>query len=73
MKKQYKTNVQQDDQISEQLKTKEGRELYWHSLVEQSRNYDLIDLLLKSIVFRRRYNRVWCLAWTHDKKNGGSS
>ena len=49
MKKHYKALVQQDDQISEQLKTKEGRELYWHSLVEQSRNYDLIDLLLKSI------------------------
>ena len=50
MKKQYKTNVQLDDQISEQMKTKEGRELYWHSLIEQSRNYDLIDLLLSSIV-----------------------
>ena len=49
MKKHYKAIVQQDDQISEQLKTKEGRELYWHSLVEQSQNYDLIDLLLKSI------------------------
>ena len=49
MKKHYKALVQQDDQISEQLKTKEGRELYWHSLVDQSRNYDLIDLLLKSI------------------------
>ena len=49
MKKHYKALVQQDEQISEQLKTKEGRELYWHSLVEQSRNYDLIDLLLKSI------------------------
>ena len=49
MKKHYKALVQQDDQISEQLKTKEGRELYWHSLVDQSQNYDLIDLLLKSI------------------------
>ena len=49
MKKRYKTNIEQDDQISEQLKTKEGRELYWHYLVEQSRNFDLIDLLLKSI------------------------
>ena len=49
MKKHYKALVQQDDQISKQLKTKEGRELYWHSLVDQSQNYDLIDLLLKSI------------------------
>ena len=49
MKKHYKALVQQDDQISEQLKTKEGRDLYWHSLVDQSQNYDLIDLLLKSI------------------------
>ena len=49
MKKHYKAIVQQDDQISEQLKTKEGRELYWHSLVEQSQNYDLIDVLLKII------------------------
>ena len=49
MKKHYRALVQQDDQISEQLKTKEGRELYWYSLVEQSQNYDLIDLLLKSI------------------------
>ena len=49
MKKHYKALVQQDDQISEQLKTKEGRELYWHSLVDQSQNYDLIDLLLKSV------------------------
>ena len=50
MKKHYKTLVQQDERLSEQLKTKEGRELYWHNLVEQSRNYDLIDLLLSSIV-----------------------
>ena len=49
MKKHYKALVQQDEQISEQLKTKEGRELYWHSLVDQSQNYDLIDLLLKSM------------------------
>ena len=44
MKKHYKELVQQDEQISEQLKTKKGRELYWHSLVDQSQNYDLIDL-----------------------------
>ena len=50
MKKQYKTNIELDDQISEQLKTKEGRQLYWHRLIEESQNYDLIDLLLSSIV-----------------------
>ena len=49
MKKHYKAFVEQDEQVSEQLKTKEGRELYWRSLVEQSRNYDSIDLLLSSI------------------------
>ena len=50
MKKRYKTLVELDDQISEQLKTKEGRQLYWHRLIEESQNYDLIDLLLSSIV-----------------------
>ena len=50
MKKHYKAFVEQDEQVSEQLKTKEGRELYWQSLVEQSQNYDSIDLLLSSIV-----------------------
>ena len=50
MKKRYKTLVHRDDQISKQLKTKEGRELYWHSLIAESQNYDLIDLLLNSIV-----------------------
>ena len=49
MKKQYETLVQLDEKISEQLKTKEGREFYWHSLLAESQNYDLIDLLLKSI------------------------
>ena len=50
MKKRYKTLVELDDQISEQLKTKEGRQLYWHRLTAESQNYDLIDLLLSSIV-----------------------
>ena len=50
MKKHYKTNIHRDEQISKQLKTKEGRELYWHSLIDESQNYDLIDLLLNSIV-----------------------
>ena len=49
MKKHYETLVQLDEKISEQLKTKEGRESYWHSLLADSQNYDLIDLLLKSI------------------------
>ena len=50
MKKRYKTLVHLDDQISEQLQSTEGKELYWRSLVDDSQNYDLIDLLLKSIV-----------------------
>ena len=50
MKKRYKALVHLDDQISEQLQSTEGRELYWRSLVDDSQNYDLIDLLLKSIV-----------------------
>jgi hypothetical protein len=50
MKKRYKTLVHRDEQISKQLKTKEGRELYWQSLIDESQNYDLIDLLLNSIV-----------------------
>ena len=50
MKKRYKTLVHRDDQISKQLKTKEGREVYWYSLIDESQNYDLIDLLLNSIV-----------------------
>ena len=50
MKKQYKTLVELDEQISEQLKTKEGRQSYWHRLIKESQNYDLIDLLLSSIV-----------------------
>ena len=50
MKKRYKTLVELDDQISEQLKTKEGRQSYWHRLMKESQNYDLIDLLLSSIV-----------------------
>jgi O-methyltransferase len=50
MKKRYKALVQRDDQISKQLKTKEGRDLYWQSLIDESQNYDLIDLLLNSIV-----------------------
>ena len=49
MKKQYKTLVELDEQISEQLKTKEGRQSYWHGLIKESQNYDLIDLLLSSI------------------------
>ena len=49
MKKHYETLVQLDEKISEQLKTNEGREFYWHSLLAESQNYDLIDLLLKSI------------------------
>jgi len=49
MKKHYETLVQLDKKISEQLKTKEGRESYWRSLLADSQNYDLIDLLLKSI------------------------
>ena len=49
MKKQYKTLVELDEQISEQLKTKEGRKSYWHRLIKESQNYDLIDLLLSSI------------------------
>ena len=32
------------------MKTKEGRELYWQSLIDESKSYDLIDLLLNSIV-----------------------
>ena len=50
MKKQYETLVQLDEKISEQLKTKEGSQFYWHSLLAESQNYDLIDLLLKSIL-----------------------
>ena len=50
MKKRYKTLVELDDQISEQLKTKEGRQSYWRRLIKESQNYDLIDLLLSSIV-----------------------
>ena len=50
MKKHYETLVQLDEQISEQLKTREGREFYWNSLLAESQNYDLIDLLLNSIV-----------------------
>ncbi len=50
MKKQYKSLVKLDEKISEQLKTMEGREFYWHSLLAEAQNYDLIDLLLNSIV-----------------------
>ena len=50
MKKHYKINIELDEQISEQLKTKEGRQSYWHRLIEESQNYDLIDLLLSSVV-----------------------
>ena len=49
MKKQYKTLVHLDDKISEQLKTDEGRGIYWRSLLQDSKNYDSIDLLLSSI------------------------
>ena len=38
-----------DDLISEQLKTPEGRENYWNSLLEDAQKYDLIDLLKKSV------------------------
>ena len=41
MKKHYKALVQQDEQISEQLKTKEGRELY---LTVNPKNISLISL-----------------------------
>ena len=50
MKKRYKILVHTDDQISKQLETTEGRDLYWQSLIDESQNYDLIDLLLNSIV-----------------------
>ena len=50
MKKHYKTNIHNDEKISKQLRTKEGRELDGHSLIDESQNYDLIDLLLNSIV-----------------------
>ena len=50
MKTHYKTLVHSDDQISKQLETTEGRDLYWQSLIDESQNYDLIDLLLNSIV-----------------------
>ena len=49
MKKHYKTNIELDEQISEQLKTKDGRQLYWQRLTDESQNYDLTDLLLSSI------------------------
>ena len=49
MKTHYKTLVHSDDQISKQLETTEGRDLYWQSLIDESQNYDLIDLLLNSI------------------------
>jgi len=52
MKKHYKTLVHSDNKISEQLKTKEGRDLYWHSLLQESKNYDLIELLRNSIVLQ---------------------
>ena len=49
MKKHYKNLVQLDDLISEQLKSPEGRVNYWNSLLEDSKKYDLIDLLKKSV------------------------
>ena len=38
-----------DDLISEQLKTPKGRANYWNSLLDEAKNYDLIDLLKNSI------------------------
>ena len=49
MKKHYKTLVHLDDKISEKLKTQEGKDIYWQSLLQESKTYDSIDLLLDSI------------------------
>ena len=50
MKKKYKTLVEIDERISEQLKSEKGRDNYWRSLLDECKNYDLIDLLLKSAI-----------------------
>ena len=44
MKKKYKTLVEIDERISEQLKSEKGRDNYWRSLLDECKNYDLIDL-----------------------------
>ena len=49
MKKHYKNLVELDDLISEQLKSPAGRVNYWNSLLEDSKKYDLIDLLKRSV------------------------
>jgi len=49
MKKHYSELIQRDALISNQLRTPEGREHYWGSLLREAESYDLIDLLKKSI------------------------
>ena len=49
MKKHYSELIQRDALISNQLRTPEGREYYWDSLLQEAESYDLIDLLKKSI------------------------
>ncbi len=49
MKKHYKKLIQQDAITSSLIRTPEGRENYWNSLLKEAKNYDLIDLLKNSI------------------------
>ena len=49
MKKRYEKLILADEKVSEELKTSEGRENYFQTLLKQSKNYDLYDLLLESL------------------------
>ena len=49
MKKRYKKLILADEKVSEELKTAEGRENYFQTLLRQAKNHDLYDLLIEGL------------------------